>query len=130
MKTELRRLYIWSTSTATWWISNGYWLSFSKLFLSFYFFFMIFGPLALCLGSKKAFMAYFIILDTWCTLEGGLGYISRGCLAGLLRTIDLGTTSFTFWQRWQWIVVAFLARYFNIWFCTFRRWGYLSWLAF
>ena len=59
-------------------------------------FFMIFGLLCACLGIKKAFTVYLILLGTWCAQESGLGYLSSGCLVRRLRTNVLGVASFTF----------------------------------
>lgn len=59
-------------------------------------FFMIFGPLYVCLGSKKAFTAYLFFLGAWRMLESGPRYLISDCLKRRLRTTVLGTTSFSF----------------------------------
>ena len=59
-------------------------------------FFVIFGSLCACLGIKKVFAAYLILLGTWRALKSGPEYLSSGCLVRGLGTTVLRTISFTF----------------------------------
>ena len=84
---ELGHLDIWSISTATWRIFYSYWLSFFRPFMSFYFF-IIFWPLCTCLGIKKVFAVYLILLGTRHMLESGPMYCSSSCLVKRLMSDD------------------------------------------
>ena len=132
---ELRHLYIWSTSAATWriflWLLVVLFQAFHVLLL----FFMIFESLCACLGIKKVFMAYLILLGTWHMLESGPRYYNNSCLVRRLMTIVVGTTSFIFSRGDMRLSPLFLHDiltfdFHKIEYSFFRGWRRFSWLTF
>lgn len=97
MEIEPGHLYIWSIPTATWRISNGYWLSFFRLFLSFYLF-IIFGAIGIMLGEQEGVcnviypFGHVMYVGEWSKIP------QQRLFGRVLRTTVLGVVSFTFWQ--------------------------------